>query len=127
MKRTHRILLGAIVIAVLVGVVSTSMGTTTAKVSPGDLQSGEYDGEYVILEGLATDVRIGNTVTLTVVGNSSETRTVDDNATEASVPAVVTDDSIPATLESGRIVVLEGTYDDGRFEASSVMVKSHEQ
>lgn len=117
MKRTHRILLGAIVITVLVGVVSTSMGSTNPKVSPGELQSGDYDGQYVTLEGQATDVRIGDTVTMTVVGNSSDAR----------VPAVVTEDSIPATLESDRIVVLEGTYKDGRLEANSVMVKSHEQ
>ncbi|MFQ3293775.1 MAG: cytochrome c-type biogenesis protein CcmE [Halobacteriales archaeon] len=116
MKRTHKLLLGGVVIAVLIGVVATSMGSTTPKLAPSELESGEYDGEYVALEGRATDVRIGDTVRLTVVGNTSDAR----------VPVVVRDDSVPATLQSGQLVIVKGEYENGRLEASEVLVRSHE-
>lgn len=117
MKRTYQLAFGGVLVLVLGAVMVTSVGQTAPKLAPADLQEGEYDGEFVKLEGRATDVQIGDPVRLVVVGNTSDAR----------IPAVITDSDIPATLRSGELVVLEGTYEDGRFEATDVMVRSHQE
>jgi cytochrome c-type biogenesis protein CcmE len=117
MKRSHQLVLGGVVIVVLIGVVSTSMGSTTPKVSPSELESGAYDGEYVSVEGRASNVQFGDSVRLTIVGNVSD----------ASVPVVVQSDSTPATLQSGELVIAKGVYEDGTLEASEILVRSHEE
>ncbi|MFT4890630.1 MAG: cytochrome c-type biogenesis protein CcmE [Halobacteriales archaeon] len=115
MKRNHQIALGVLVIVVLTGIVTTSMGSTTPKLAPAELESGSYQGEYVQLEGRATDVTRGSKVRMTVVGNTSDAR----------VPVVVTTDDVPATLRSGELVIVKGVYRDGKLRASEVLVRSH--
>lgn len=117
MKRSHRLLLGGVIIVILLGVVATSMGSTTPKVSPTEITSGDFTGQYVSVEGRATDVQIGDTVRFTITGNVSDAR----------VPVVVTSDSIPATLGDGELVIAKGTYNGDTLEASEVLVRSHEE
>lgn len=117
MKRKHQLILGAIIIIALIGIVSTSIESTTPKLSPSELESGGYEGEYVSLEGRATEVQKGDQVRMTVVGNTSDAR----------IHVVVTADSTPATLQSGELVIVKGEYSNETLMASEVLVRSHEE
>jgi cytochrome c-type biogenesis protein CcmE len=117
MKRNYQLALGGVLILVLFGVMFTSMGETAPKLSPSELEEGDYEGEFVSLEGRATSVRIGDTIRMVVVGNTSDAR----------IPVVVTDSDIPATLDDGELVVLKGTYEGDTFRASDALVRSHNE
>lgn len=114
MRRTHRLVLVGLVVAFLLGVMVFSMEMTSTRLTPEELVSGDYDDERVTIEGTVRDVAIGSTTEFVVAGNRS-----------AKVPVRMTR-SPPATLEDGRIVIVEGVYRDGVLEASSLQVRSHE-
>lgn len=127
MRRRTTLVLGVIVIVFLAGVMVTTMGSTTQMVTPKEIQSGEYDGEYVTVEGqIASPVHMGADVRFEIVGNESVVR---DNASldsAARVPVVYKGDNIPGTLEQGRVVVVEGEVRDGAiYTEKPLKVRAH--
>jgi cytochrome c-type biogenesis protein CcmE len=115
MRRKRKVVVAAVGILVLGGVLgTTTMSATTEFVSPTALDSGSYDGEWVNLEGVATDLdRADGTIRFVVT---------DENE---SVP-VVYEKPMPETLQNGRIVVAKGKYVDGRLDATKLSVRAHE-
>lgn len=127
MRRRTTLVLGVIVIVFLAGVMMTTMGSTTQKVTPKEIQNGDYDGEHVKVEGqVASSVHMDADVRFEIVGNDTVTR---DNASLDSavrVPVVYEGDNVPSTLEQGRVVIVEGEVRDGAIYATkSPVVRAH--
>ena len=127
MRRRTTLVLGAVVIVFLAGVMATTMGSTTQKVTPKQIQSGEYDGEHVTIEGqVASPVQMADDVRFEIVGNQSSTRENVSLESQTRVTVVYTGDNVPATLEQGRIVIVEGEVKDGVIYASTTpKVRAH--
>ncbi|MFB6109619.1 MAG: cytochrome c maturation protein CcmE [Halodesulfurarchaeum sp.] len=115
MRRKTKLIVSAVSILVLLGVIgTTTMSATTEYVSPRDVQSGEYEGQWVNLEGVVKNLhRNGETIRFVVTGDN------------ASVP-VVYNGTMPETLGNGRIVVATGVVEDGHLEAEQITVRAHE-
>jgi cytochrome c-type biogenesis protein CcmE len=115
MRRKNKLIISAVGITVLLGVFGTAtMSASTEFVSPTKLDSGDYAGEWVNLEGVAHDVETDEqTVRFTVT---------DQNA---SMP-VVYNGTVPETMGEGRIVVAKGVVRDGNLVAKKLSVRAHE-
>lgn len=127
MRRRTSLVLGAVVIVFLGAVMATTMGSTTQAVTPAEIKSGAYDGQQVTIEGqVASEVRMADDVMFEVVGNDSVTRENASLESATRVSVVYTGDSVPATLEQGKIVIVEGEVRDGVVYASSpIKVRAH--
>ena len=69
---------------------------------------------------MADDVRFE------IVGNQSVTRENASLDTQTRVTVVYTGDSVPATLEKGKIVIVEGEVKDGTIYTSTPLkVRAH--
>lgn len=115
MRRKNKLLFGGIGIALLLIVLAaTTMNATTTFVTPTSVQSGEYDGEWVNLEGRVADLERSNgQVTFRVVENNSSV-------------LVTYDKTMPETMQNGRVVVAKGVLRDGRLDARKLSVRAHE-
>lgn len=127
MRRRTTLVLGAVVIVFLAGVMATTMGSTTQAVTPAEVKSGAYDGQQVTIEGqVASPVHMGDDIRFEVVGNESVTRENASLESATRVQVVYTGDSVPATLEQGKIVIVEGEVRDGVIYASApIKVRAH--
>ena len=127
MRRRTTLLLGVVLIVFLAGVMVSTMGSTTQKVTPKEIQSGEHDGEHVTIEGqVASRVHMDDDVRFEVVGNDSVTRENASLDSATRVLVVYEGDNVPATLEQGRIVIVEGEVKDGVVYASTTpKVRAH--
>jgi len=115
MRRKRKVLVVGVGIAVVVAILgTTTMSASTQFVTPADAASGEHAGEWVNLEGVATDLeRADGTLRFRVRGNGT------------SVP-VVYDGPTPDTMQEGRVVVAKGRLADGRLDAAQLSVRAHE-
>ncbi|WP_458210485.1 cytochrome c maturation protein CcmE domain-containing protein [Haladaptatus sp. NG-SE-30] len=115
MRRKNKLLFGGIGIALLLIVLAaTTMNATTMFVTPTSVQSGEYNGEWVNLEGRVADLERSNgQVTFRVVENNSSV-------------LVTYDKTMPETMQNGRVVVAKGVLRDGRLDARKLSVRAHE-
>ncbi|WP_455550049.1 cytochrome c maturation protein CcmE domain-containing protein [Haladaptatus paucihalophilus] len=90
------------------------MNATTTFVSPTSIQDGNYEGEWVNLEGRVTNLHQSNgQVAFDVV----------DNNTSVSVSYEKT---MPETMQNGRVVVAKGVLQDGHLDARKLSVRAHE-
>lgn len=127
MRRRTTLVLGAVVIVFLAGVMATTMGSTTQTVTPEQVKSGEFDGEQVTIEGqVASEVHMGDDIRFEIVGNESVTKENASLDSRTRVLVVYTGDNVPATLEEGKIVIVQGEVRDGAIVASSpIKVRAH--
>jgi cytochrome c-type biogenesis protein CcmE len=116
-RRKNKLLVTTVGILVLLATLGvTSMNASAAFVSPTQISENEgtYQGDWVNLEGVATDLDTeGQTITFAVT---------DGNHT---VP-VVYEGTVPDTLQDGRVVVAKGRYDGGELVANKLSVRAHE-
>lgn len=115
MKRRSKLLFAGVGVVLLFGVLGTTVMNASAEfVTPTTLEDGDYDGEWVNLEGkVATLERTDNEIRFDVTDNNTS---VD----------VVYDGAMPETMAEGRIVVAKGTVEDGSVDASELSVRAHE-
>ncbi|MFB6112857.1 MAG: cytochrome c maturation protein CcmE [Halodesulfurarchaeum sp.] len=127
MRRRTTLVLGVVVIVFLAGVMVMTMGSTITKVTPAEIQTGEYDGEHVTVEGqVASRVHMGETIRFEIVGNQTVTRENASLETAPGVQVVYTGDNVPATLEKGRVVIVSGEVRDGvLYTGSPPKVRAH--
>ncbi|WP_423745681.1 cytochrome c maturation protein CcmE (plasmid) [Haladaptatus sp. SPP-AMP-3] len=115
MKQRNKLLFGGIGILVLFLVLAaTTMNATTTFVTPTKAQGGNYDGDWVNLEGRVTDLHRSNErVVFDVVDNNTSVR-------------VTYDKTMPETMQNGRVVVAKGVLRDGKLDARKLSVRAHE-
>ncbi|WP_458185600.1 cytochrome c maturation protein CcmE domain-containing protein [Haladaptatus sp. NG-WS-4] len=115
MKRKNKLLFGGIGILLLLSVLAaTTMNATTTFVTPTDVRDGQYEGEWVNLEGRVTDLQTSDgRVTFRVVDNNTSV-------------AVEYEKQLPETMQNGRVVVAKGVVEDGKLEARELSVRAHE-
>lgn len=115
MKRRSKLLFAGVGVVLLFGVLGTTvMNASAAFVTPTSLENGDYDGEWVNLEGKVANLEQDGT----------EIRfDVTDNNTSVDV---VYDGAMPETMAEGRIVVAKGTVEDDSLDASELSVRAHE-
>ncbi|MFD1565374.1 cytochrome c maturation protein CcmE [Haloarchaeobius amylolyticus] len=115
MKRRSKLLFAGVGVVLLFGVLGTTVMNASAEfVTPTTLEDGDYDGEWVNLEGKVDNLEQDDT----------ELRfDVTDNNTSVDV---VYDGEMPETMAEGRIVVAKGTVEDGSVDASELSVRAHE-
>jgi cytochrome c-type biogenesis protein CcmE len=115
MKQRNKLLFGGIGILLLFLVLAaTTMNATTTFVSPTKAQSGNYDGEWVNLEGRVTDLhRSNDRVVFDVVDNNTSVQ-------------VTYDKTMPETMQNGRVVVAKGVLQGGQLDARKLSVRAHE-
>jgi len=132
MNRRTKLVLGAAVILFLTGVMATTITTSTTKVSPAEIQNGDYVGESVTVEGLITsEVQIRSSVRFEIGGNethANKSASRDDLDLEnlTTVTVVYDGDRLP-TLQKGRPVIVEGTVTPDGIEADTIKVQAHQQ
>jgi len=114
-KRRSKLLFAGVGVLLLFGVLGTTVMNASAEfVTPTALENGDYDGEWVNLEGKVANLeQDGNEIRFAVTDNNTS---VD----------VVYDGSMPETMAEGRIVVAKGTVEDGSVDASELSVRAHE-
>ncbi len=116
-RRKNKLLVTTVGILVLLATLgATSMNASAAFVSPTKVSEsdGAYQGEWVNLEGVVTDLEVdGETITFAVT---------DENHT---VP-VVYEGTVPDTLQDGRVVVAKGQFEGDRLVANKLSVRAHE-
>jgi len=114
-KRRSKLLFAGVGVVLLFGVLGTTvMNASAAFVTPTSLENGDYDGEWVNLEGKVANLEQDGT----------EIRfDVTDNNTSVDV---VYDGAMPETMAEGRIVVAKGTVEDDSLDASELSVRAHE-
>lgn len=115
MRRKNKLLVTTVGILVLLGVLGvTSMNASAAFVSPTQLSDGNYDGEWVNLEGSVQNLDTqGETATFEVVDGNHSTR-------------VVYEGTLPDTMGENRIVVAKGRFDGDELVAKQLSVRAHE-
>lgn len=115
MKRRSKLLFAGVGVVLLFGVLGTTvMNASAAFVTPTSLENGDYNGEWVNLEGKVANLeQDGTDIRFDVTDNNTS---VD----------VVYDGAMPETMAEGRIVVAKGTVDDGSLDASELSVRAHE-
>lgn len=115
MRRKTKLIVAAVGMLVLLGVLgTTTMSATTEFVTPTSLDKGDYEDEWVNLEG--------SVEALETDGQRSTFRVNDGNV---SIP-VVYEKQLPDTMQNGRIVVAKGVYRDGKIIAKELSVRAHE-
>lgn len=132
MRRKTTLVLGVLVIVFLGGVMMTSIGATTQRISPEEAASGEYDGQAVQVEGVInSDIERGDKIVFELAGNESmANKSVSkmdfdlDNAAHVTVVAEP-EAASAATLEKGRWARVKGEIHDGVIEANEVVVDAH--
>jgi cytochrome c-type biogenesis protein CcmE len=131
MNRRARVVLGAAVILLLAGVMATTITTSTNKVTPAEINRGEYVGESVTVEGIITsEVQIRSAVRFEIGGNQTlANRSVSKEALDLSalstVPVVYDGDRLP-TLQQGRPVIVSGTVTAEGIAADTIKVQAHQ-
>jgi cytochrome c-type biogenesis protein CcmE len=114
-RRKTKLVVSGVGIALLVAVLATTtMSATTQFVTPTSLQSGDYGGDWVNLEGIVDD--------LETEGRQAQFEVTDENATVT----VVYEGTLPETMANGRVVVAKGKVRDGRLVANQLSVRAHE-
>jgi cytochrome c-type biogenesis protein CcmE len=114
-RRKTKLVVSAVGIVVLLVVLgTTTMSATTEFVSPTSMESGEYAGDWVNLEGVVTDLETGD--------GTARFRVTDENASVR----VVYDGTLPETMSEGRIVVAKGVVQGDHLEARQLSVRAHE-
>ncbi|MFD1685271.1 cytochrome c maturation protein CcmE [Halobellus litoreus] len=117
MRRKNKLLVTTVGILILLTTLGvTSMNASAAFVSPTQVSEsdGAYQGDWVNLEGVVTDLDAdGAAITFEVT---------DENHT---VP-VVYEGTLPDTLQDGRVVVAKGQFDGDRLVANKLSVRAHE-
>lgn len=132
MRRKTTLVLGVLVIVFLGGVMMTSIGSTTEKVTPQDVATGDFEGEVVKVEGVInSEVVMGDTIRFELAGNrtmaneSVEKQDLDlDSAAHVTV-VYEPDGSTAATMEEGRRAIVTGEVRDGVVYARQVTVDAH--
>ena len=117
MRRKNKLLVTTVGILILLTTLGvTSMNASAAFVSPTQVSEsdGAYQGDWVNLEGVVTDLDAdGAAITFEV---SDENHTV----------PVVYEGTLPDTLQDGRVVVAKGQFDGDRLVANKLSVRAHE-
>ena len=115
MRRKNKLIfVGVGIVVLLGGLGATTMSASTEFVSPTELERGDYQGEWVNLEGAVTN--------LTTDGGQATFHVTDDNESVR----VTYDKPLPDTMQNGRIVVAKGEYSDGTVVANELSVRAHE-
>lgn len=115
MRRKNKIVVSAVGIVVLVAILgTTTMSATTQYVTPTAVASGDFNGEYVNLEGAVRN--------LDASGDRIEFAVADENASIQ----VVFDGTMPETMANGRVVVATGHVEGDTVHASQLSVRAHE-
>lgn len=115
MKRRNKLLFASVGIVLLLSALGmTVMNASAEFVTPTSVGDGEYDGEWVNLEGQVgeieqTDEQLQFTIT--------------DNNTSVDV---VYDGDMPETMAENRIVIAKGSVEDGALQAGEVSVRAHD-
>lgn len=133
MRRNTSLVLGVLVIVFLAGVMMTSIGSTTERISPQELQEGDYEGETVQVEGIINSKVdwTSEDIVFDIAGNSSmanatQARQDFDLESAASVQVVWEEPSDPPdTLQKGRWARVTGEVRDGVLYANQVTVDAH--
>jgi len=132
MRRQTTLVLGVLVIVFLGGVMMTSIGSTTQKITPQDVAEDDFGGEVVKVEGVInSEVRMGDTITFQLAGNRSmaneSVAKSDFDLDKAAHVQVVYEPqgSTPATLQEGRRAIVTGEVRDGVVYANQVTVDAH--
>jgi len=116
-RRKNKLLVTTVGILILLTTLGvTSMNASAAFVSPTQVSEsdGAYQGDWVNLEGVVTDLDAdGAAITFEV---SDENHTV----------PVVYEGTLPDTLQDGRVVVAKGQFDGDRLVANKLSVRAHE-
>ena len=115
MRRKNKLIfVGVGIVVLLGGLGATTMSASTEFVSPTELERGDYQGEWVNLEGAVTN--------LTTDEGQATFHVTDDNESVR----VTYDKPLPDTMQNGRIVVAKGEYRDGTVVAKELSVRAHE-
>ncbi|WP_327052998.1 cytochrome c maturation protein CcmE domain-containing protein [Halomicrococcus gelatinilyticus] len=115
MRRKNKLIfVGVGIVVLLGGLGATTMSASTEFVSPTELEEGDYQGEWVNLEGAVTN--------LTTDDEQATFHVADDNESVR----VTYDKPLPDTMQNGRIVVAKGEYRDGTVVANELSVRAHE-
>jgi len=113
-RKNKLIFVGVGIVVLLGGLGATTMSASTEFVSPTELERGDYQGEWVNLEGAVTN--------LTTDEGQATFHVTDDNESVR----VTYDKPLPDTMQNGRIVVAKGEYRDGTVVAKELSVRAHE-
>ncbi|MFB6103360.1 MAG: cytochrome c maturation protein CcmE [Haloplanus sp.] len=115
MRRKNKLLVTTVGILVLLGILGvTSMNASAAFVSPTQLSEGNYDGEWVNLEGSVQNLDTqGRTTTFVVTDGNHST-------------PVVYEGTLPDTMKENRIVVAKGRFEGDKLVAKQLSVRAHE-
>lgn len=115
MRRKNKLVISAVGIIVLLATLgTTTMSASTQFVSPTTLESGDYDGDWVRLEGVVDEL-------------DTDQRTIRFEVTDNNTSVgVVYEGTLPETMNEGRIVVAKGVVEDNRLVAKQLSVRAHE-
>jgi len=113
-RKNKLIFVGVGIVVLLGGLGATTMSASTEFVSPTELEEGNYQGEWVNLEGAVTN--------LSTDGEQATFHVADDNESVR----VTYDKPLPDTMQNGRIVVAKGEHRDGTVVANELSVRAHE-
>jgi cytochrome c-type biogenesis protein CcmE len=113
-RKNKLIFVGVGIVVLLGGLGATTMSASTEFVSPTELEEGDYQGEWVNLEGAVADLQTEGERTAFEVSDGNES------------VRVVYDEPLPETMQNGRIVVAKGEYRDGTVVANELSVRAHE-
>ncbi|MFC4541017.1 cytochrome c maturation protein CcmE [Halosolutus amylolyticus] len=115
MKRRTKLLFVGVGILLLLGVLGVTVMNASAEfVTPTAVNDGEYEGEWVNLEGQATDIeQTGEEIAFSVSDNNTS---VD----------VVYEGTMPETMAENRIVVAKGAVENGTLQATELSVRAHD-
>ncbi|WP_076607578.1 cytochrome c maturation protein CcmE domain-containing protein [Natronorubrum thiooxidans] len=114
MKRRNKLLFVGVGILLLLGALGVTVMNASAEfVTPTAVDDGDYEGEWVNLEGQATDIeQTGEKITFAISDNNTS---VD----------VVYEGTMPETMAENRIVVAKGAVEDGTLQATELSVRAH--
>ncbi|MFC4245803.1 cytochrome c maturation protein CcmE [Natribaculum luteum] len=116
MRRKNKLLFAGVGVVLLLAVLGTTVMSASAEfVTPTSVDEGDYEGEWVNLEGQVADLE---------QADGRLTFAVEDGNTSVDV---VYDGTMPETMAEGRIVVAKGTVDGDTLRATELSVRAHEE
>ncbi|SEO29994.1 cytochrome c-type biogenesis protein CcmE [Halogranum amylolyticum] len=115
MRRKTKFVISAVGIVVLLTTLgTTTMSASTQFVSPTTLESGDFGGDWVRLEGVVDELETDqNTLRFEVTDQNTSVR-------------VVYEGTIPEAMNEGRIVVAKGVVKEDHLVADQLSVRAHE-